>query len=409
MSKVIVVGGGAAGLMAAYSAAYNGHAVTLIERNEKCGKKIYITGKGRCNLTNTCDEEEYFDKIVSNSKFMYSSFYCFTNHMTMELFRDELGLAIKTERGGRVFPQSDKASDVTAALLRGLNRYNVDIKYNCYVTDLIIDNNIIKGVATDSGNYYADSVILANGGNSYASTGSDGNGYSLAKKAGHTIKSPKPALVPMNTATKWPLSLQGLALKNVKTTFKKGNKTLYEEQGEMLFTHFGISGPLVLTASSYIGKWLENDTVDLYIDCKPALSMDELESRIQRDFDAKPNQQYKNSLGKLLPSKMIDIIVDLSNIQGNKQVNAVTKEERRRLAFLLKNLKITISSLRGFNEAIITQGGVNVKEINPSTLESKLCKGLYIAGELLDIDAVTGGYNLQAAWSTGRLAGLSIE
>lgn len=409
MSKVIVVGGGAAGLMAAYSAASIGHSVTIIERNEKCGKKIYITGKGRCNLTNVCDAKDFFDKIVTNSKFMYSSFYSFSNHMTMELFQDELGLTIKTERGGRVFPASDKASDVTASLLRGLKKYNVKIMLNSYVSDLIIEENNVIGVISDSKKIYADSVILCNGGNSYATTGSDGNGYKLAKQAGHTIRVPKPALVPMNTVEKWPLTLQGLALKNVKTSFRTGKKTLFEDQGEMLFTHFGISGPLVLTASSYIGKWLEKTPVDLFIDCKPALSIDELEVRIQKDFDIKPNQQFKNSLGKLLPSKMINTIVELSGIQENKQVNSVTKEERRNLASLLKNIKLTINSLRGFNEAIITQGGVSVKEINPSTLESKLCKRLYFAGELLDIDAETGGYNLQVAWSTGHQAGMSIE
>lgn len=409
MSKVIVVGGGAAGLMAAYAAAANGHSVIILERNEKCGKKIYITGKGRCNLTNACDEEDFFDKIVTNSKFMYSSFYSFSNHMAIDLFQNELKLPVKIERGNRIFPESDKASDVTAALLRGLRKYNTDIRLNCFVKELIIENNVVRGVVTDTGAVFADSVILATGGSSYASTGSDGNGYTLAIQAGHSIQAPEPALVPMNTIEQWPPALQGLALKNVRTTFKKGSKTIFDEQGEMLFTHFGISGPLILTASSYIGRWIGKETIHLYIDCKPALSIDGLEARIQKDFDERPNVRYKNSLGRLLPAKMISTIVELSGISGEKQVNAITKEERSRLAALLKNLKITIKSLRGFNEAIITRGGVNVKEVNPSTLESKLCRDLYFAGELLDIDAVTGGYNLQVAWSTGHLAGAGIE
>jgi len=414
LSDVIIIGGGAAGLMAAYSASISGHKVTIIERNEKCGKKIYITGKGRCNLTNACDYEDFFDHVVTNSKFMYSPFYSFTNTQVIDLFSKELNMPVKIERGERAFPVSDKASDVTKALLNALKKFNVKIIYNTIVKELIIENNSVKGVITNTESLFCDYVIIATGGKSYPSTGSDGSGYNLAKDAGHSVTPLYPALVPMNTLEKWPLNLQGLALKNVRVTFSQKNKTLYTGMGEMLFTHFGVSGPLVITASSYLSKLIHSDKaynndICMTIDLKPALSIPELEDRILRDFNLRNNQQFKNSLNKLLPSKIIPEIVEMSGIKPEKMVNMVTKEERHNLAVLIKELVIHIKDFRGFGEAIITQGGVNVKEINPSTMESKICKGLYFAGEIIDIDAVTGGYNLQIAWSTGYLAGISIE
>ncbi len=408
MSKVIIAGAGAAGMMAAYAAAKNGHEVTILERNEKCGKKIYITGKGRCNVTNDCDILDFFDKIVTNSKFMYSALYGFTNYQTMELFTEEFGLKLKTERGGRVFPMSDKSSDVISALTRALKKLNVDTKLNTRITDVLIENGTVKGVKANNRIYDADAVIIATGGLSYPSTGSDGDGYTFAKAAGHTIKQTSPGLVPMVAKENWVKELQGLALKNVTAEYYQNGKKLYSEFGEMLFTHFGVSGPLILTASSYIGNYLAKGNVTLCIDCKPALSHDELEQRILRDFEAQTNVQFKNSLGKLLPRKLIPVVVELSEIKSDKPVNSVTREERIRLAGVIKKLQVTITGFRDYNEAIITRGGVNVKEINPSTLESKLCKNLYFAGEVLDIDAVTGGYNLQIAWSTGYLAGSSI-
>lgn len=411
MSKVIIIGAGAAGMMAAYAAAKNGHSVTIIERNEKCGKKIYITGKGRCNLTNACEPDVFFENVITNSKFMYSSFYTLSNTQTMELFSDELGLHIKTERGGRVFPESDKSSDVISALTRALKRYDVKILFNVKVVKLIINDNVIKGVQlTDGSSVEADSVIVATGGISYKSTGSDGDGYKFARQAGHTIKSTSPSLVPMNTKEEWVTSLQGLSLKNVTVSFFSGDKKIYEEFGEMLFTHFGVSGPLILTASSRIGKQIYNNNgnIKMFIDCKPALSEDELEQRIIRDFETMLNQQFKNALGKLFPKKLIPVIVNLSGIKPEKPVNSITKDERHKLAHMIKSLPITILGLRDYNEAIITRGGISVNEINPSTMESKLCNNLFFAGEVLDVDAVTGGYNLQIAWSTGYLAGLSV-
>lgn len=407
-----MIGAGAAGMMAAYSAAINGHRVTMIDKNEKCGKKIYITGKGRCNLTNDCEPDDFFDRIVTNSKFMYSSFYTLSNIQTMDLFSNELNLNIKTERGGRVFPASDKSSDVISALNRALKRCGVKIILNNRVKSLLIENNNIKGVVLDNKTeLHADSVIVATGGLSYKLTGSDGDGYIFAKEAGHKINPTSPSLVPMETKEEWVKSLQGLSLKNVSVSFYQNNKKLYSEFGEMLFTHYGVSGPLILTASSYISKYMNtsSEKIKLYIDCKPALTEDELEHRIIRDFEENTNQQFKNALGKLLPRKLIPVIVSLSGIKSDKTVNSVTKEERKQLAVLIKALQITITGSRDYNEAIITHGGVDVREINPSTLESKLCSNLYFAGEVLDIDAVTGGYNLQVAWSTGYLAGISVR
>lgn len=410
MSKVIVIGAGAAGMMAAYSAALNNHEVIIIEKNEKCGKKIYITGKGRCNITNACDAEEFFDMMISNKKFMYSPFYSMTNYQVMDLFEQTFGLKIKTERGNRVFPLSDKSSDVINSLIKAIKKQGVTVKLGVSVNELIIENDEIKGVKTDDGIYKADSVIVATGGLSYPSTGSTGDGYKFAKYAGHEVTKLMPALVPLETKEKWVTELQGLSLKNIKVSFTCDNKELYSDFGEMIFTHFGVSGPVILSASSLLTKRLHNNNViKLSIDLKPALTLEQLDKRIMRDFEEQSNQQFKNSLGKLLPKKIIPVIISLTGINSKKQVNAITKEERMKLAKTLKNLECTITKPRGFNEAIITQGGINVKEINPATMESKICKGLYFAGEVLDVDAVTGGYNLQIAWSTGYLAGLSIQ
>jgi len=410
MSKVIIIGAGAAGMMAAYSAAINNHEVIIFEKNEKCGKKIYITGKGRCNVTNACDADEFFDMMISNKKFMYSPYYSMTNYQVMDLFEQTFGLALKTERGNRVFPLSDKSSDVINSLVKALKKLNVKICLNTEIKDLCIENNIIKGVKTEDRTYAADAVVVATGGLSYPSTGSTGDGYRFAKGIGHEVTKLMPALVPLEVKEKWITELQGLSLKNIRVSFSCDNKELYSDFGEMIFTHFGVSGPVILSASSFLTKRLHNNNIiKLTIDLKPALTVEQLDKRIMRDFEEQSNQQFKNSLGKLLPRKIIPVIISLTGINPKKQVNAVTKEERMKLAGILKNLECTITKPRGFNEAIITQGGVNVKEINPATMESKLCKGLYFAGEVIDVDAVTGGYNLQVAWSTGYLAGMSIE
>lgn len=408
MSKVIIIGAGAAGLMAAYGAAQNGCNVTVLEKNEKCGKKIYITGKGRCNLTNACEPDEFFDSIVSNSKFMYSPFYSLTNYGAMDLFSDTFGLEIKIERGNRVFPASDKSSDVIRALTAALGRMGVKIRLGTQVTGLIINDKKVCGVKCGDLEYDADAVIVATGGLSYASTGSTGDGYEFAKCAGHSIMKLSPALVPLETKQRWVTKLQGLSLKNINVTFTYGGKKIYSDFGEMIFTHYGVSGPVILTAGSYIGDRVSaGGVVELSIDLKPALDFERLAKRIDRDFEEHRNQQFKNSLGGLLPAKLIPVIVELSEISPEKKVNSVTREERNKLARIMKNLSCTITRLRGYNEAIITRGGINVKEINPATMESKLCKGLYFAGEVIDVDAVTGGYNLQIAWSTGYLAGIS--
>jgi len=406
MSKVVVIGAGAAGMMAAIIAKRNKNEVLLFEKNEKAGKKIYITGKGRCNLTNACDTEDLFNNIMTNKNFCYSAFYTFTNFDTIDFF-EKLGCKTKTERGGRVFPLSDKSSDVISALTRELNRLGVDIHYNTEVKDIICEDGHVKVVKLDKKEVKADKVIVATGGISYSSTGSTGDGYKFAKKIGHTVTKLTPSLVPFNIAGDECQSMQGLSLKNVELVLYKGDKTkkknvLYKDFGEMLFTHFGVSGPLVLSASCHV-----KDTKDLKIsiDLKPALTMDQLDKRILRDFNKNPNKAFKNSLDELLPKKMISVITKRSGIDLEKKINEITKEERKNLEYIIKNLEFDVTSLRGYNEAIITKGGVSVKEIDPSTMESKLVKGLYFAGEVLDIDAYTGGYNLQVAWSTGYQAG----
>ena len=410
MNKVIVVGGGAAGMMAAISAADSGAEVILIEKNEKLGKKVYITGKGRCNITNESDVENLLKNVRSNPKFLYSAFYTFDSYRMMDFLEGE-GLKLKTERGNRVFPESDKSSDVIKTLKKALEKRKVKIVLNTKVLKIEIKDGICHGVIVQSGDksgsYTADKVIVATGGCSYQSTGSTGDGYRFAKDADIKVTKCYPSLVPFNIGSDIPKRLQGLSLRNVKVTLSDKGKVLYEELGEMLFTHFGVSGPLVLSAST-LASGKDVSQMELSIDLKPALSKEQLDERILRDFSENRNSYFKNSLSRLLPAKMIPVIVELSGIDEKKQVNNITKEERNRLVNLLKRLTFKVESLRGFNEAIITKGGVSVKEINPGTMEAKKVKGLFFAGEVLDLDAVTGGYNLQIAWSTGYLAGMEI-
>ena len=407
--KVIVVGGGAAGMMAAIAAAEQGHSVEILERNEKLGKKIYITGKGRCNVTNACDLEEFFTNIVSNEKFLYSSIYQYDNQAVMDFFESN-GCPLKVERGNRVFPVSDHASDITKALADRMKALGVKITFHCKVEDLILkEDGSVGGVNTSKKERkVADRVVLATGGLSYEPTGSDGSGIKIAEKHGHKIVDPKPALVPFELQEDYGARLQGLALKNVNFSIKSGKKKVYDGFGEMLFTHFGISGPLVISASSYYTKKMYGEKVTCTIDLKPALTEEQLDKRILREFEENKNKQFKNALDKLFPAKLVPVIIDLSGIDPEKKVNEVTKEERKSLVTLIKNWEMTIVGTRGFREAIITQGGVNVKQVNPSTMESKVIPGLFFAGEMLDIDALTGGFNLQLAWSTGYLAGNSL-
>lgn len=408
---VIVVGGGAAGMMAAIAAAKEGTKAALFEKNEKLGKKIYITGKGRCNLTNACETEDFFSAINTNAKFMYSSLYTLTNFQTMELFQ-EWGLSTKVERGNRVFPVSDKSSDVIQCLGKECKRSGVDIHLNTSCLQILYDHKKACAVQTADTVWQADCIILATGGLSYPSTGSTGDGIRFAKKAGHDIVPCRPALVPMNVKESDALQMQGLSMKNVEMVFYSENRTgkkqeIYRDFGEMMFTHFGITGPIVLSASHEVGKRLENDTIYAILDCKPALSVEKLDKRIVRDFEESPNTSLKNCLGKLLPKSMIPVILKRTSMDGSVAVNQITKTERHRLVSEIKAMRFTISSLRDWKEAIITSGGVSVKEIDPSTMESKKIKHLFFAGEMMDVDAMTGGYNLQIAWSTGYLAGKS--
>ncbi|MBD5087729.1 MAG: NAD(P)/FAD-dependent oxidoreductase [Clostridiales bacterium] len=411
MKQVIVVGGGAAGMMAAITSARDGHRVTLLEQNEKLGKKLFITGKGRCNITNASDMDVLFSNVITNKKFLYSAFYQFDNYQTIAFF-EELGLKTKIERGERVFPESDKSSDVIVALQKELKKLEVKVLLYTKVEEILEENGHTKGVIVrkDGENkiFKADAVIVATGGISYPSTGSTGDGYRLAKDMGHQVTKLYPALVPFEIEDTFVKGLQGLSLKNVGLTLFAGKKKIYDGFGEMLFTHFGISGPLVLSASSYVSGYIQKQSMEVEIDLKPALTEEQLHARILRDFEEIHNKQFKNGLDKLLPQKLIPVIVELSGIQKNKSINSVTKEERNRLVNLLKHFRMAVKGLRGYNEAIITKGGISVKDINPQTMESKIINGLYFVGEVLDLDALTGGYNLQIAWSTGYLAGISI-
>lgn len=410
MSKVVIIGGGAAGMAAAIGASQCGHQVVLYEKNEKLGKKIYITGKGRCNVTNACDTEELFSHMVRNGKFLYSAIYGFTNFDMMDLL-EECGCHLKTERGGRVFPVSDKSSGVIFALERKLRELGVKVFLNEPVKGLILSDGVCRGVVLEKWDrrVEADAVIVTTGGLSYPATGSTGDGYGFAKAAGHTVTSLSPALVPFLCEEQDVKDLQGLSLKNIEVTIYNGKKLLWKEFGEMLFTHFGVSGPVVLSASSYAADTIKKTTLKMEIDLKPALSREQLDARILRDFEEAKNKQFKNSLSHLYPAKLIPVMIARSKIDPEKKVNEVTVKERQSLVDVTKAFTVTLTGLRGFNEAIITQGGIQVKEVNPSTMESKKTPGLFFAGEVLDLDGVTGGFNLQIAWSTGMLAGRSVQ
>ena len=409
MSKVLIAGGGAAGMYAAVTAAALGHKVELFEKNDRLGRKLFITGKGRCNLTNACDMEGLFDAVVTNSKFLYSSFYGCTNQDVIDFF-EHAGVRTKIERGERVFPVSDHSSDVIRALERELEKNGVKIRTNCPVKKVrISEEQVFLGYELENGSFVeGDAGIVATGGLSYPSTGSTGDGLRFAKELGHQVTECLPALVPMKCKEPWAAELQGLSLRNVRARILDGKKVLYEEFGEMLFTHYGVSGPLMLTASSFVGKRLKKKELTLEIDLKPALTDEQLDHRILRDFEENKNRQFKNALGKLFPSKLIPVMVLLSGIDPEKKVNEVTREERQAFVRLIRHLPLTLTGLRDYREAIITKGGVSVKEVDPGTMESKLVKGLYFAGEVLDLDAVTGGFNLQIAWSTGCAAGRGI-
>ena len=409
MSKVLIAGGGAAGMYAAVTAAALGHKVELFEKNDRLGRKLFITGKGRCNLTNACDMEGLFDAVVTNSKFLYSSFYGCTNQDVIDFF-EHAGVRTKIERGERVFPASDHSSDVIRALERELEKNGVKIRTNCPVKKVrISEEQVFLGYELENGSFVeGDAGIIATGGLSYPSTGSTGDGLRFAKELGHQVTECLPALVPMECKEPWAAELQGLSLRNVRARILDGKKVLYEEFGEMLFTHYGVSGPLILTASSFVGKRLKKKELTLEIDLKPALTDEQLDHRILRDFEENKNRQFKNALGKLFPSKLIPVMVLLSGIDPEKKVNEVTREERQAFVRLIRHLSLTLTGLRDYREAIITKGGVSVKEVDPGTMESKLVKGLYFAGEVLDLDAVTGGFNLQIAWSTGCAAGRGI-
>lgn len=442
MKKIAIIGGGAAGMYAAITAAQSGCQVHLFEKNEKLGKKIYITGKGRCNLTNACDVEELFDNVCTNKKFLYSAFYECTNQKMIDFF-EENGTKTKIERGNRVFPVSDKSADVIDALRNRMRKEGVQVHLNTAVQEILTQGTVseskgspegetqsenipghgkkkqnkagktlVKRVCgirlTDGTAFEADAVLVATGGFSYRTTGSTGDGYRFAEECGHKVTELYPSLVPMNTKETFAKELQGLSLRNVKLSVYDGRKCLYEDFGEMMFTHFGVTGPLVLTASTVVAKKLKEKELHLEIDLKPALTTEQLDARILREFEEAKNKQFKNVIGSLFPAKLTPVMLRLSGIMPEKKVNEITREEREAFVHLIKHLQLTATGLRDYNEAIITKGGVSVKEINPSTMESKLVAGLYFAGEVLDLDAVTGGFNLQIAWSTGYLAGRSM-
>ena len=423
----MVIGGGAAGMMAAVTAAGNGHEVHVFEKNEKLGKKLFITGKGRCNLTNACDMDTLFASVVSNPKFLYSAFYGFTNEQAIEFFED-IGLRTKTERGNRVFPLSDHSSDVIRVLEKEMERRNVQVHLHSEVKEVLTDGAAFLGLLFRNGKKETgDACIIATGGLSYPSTGSTGDGYRFGEVTGHKVTKLMPALVPMEVKEWYAKELQGLSLRNVAAAVYDGKKKLYEEFGEMLFTHYGVSGPVILSASSVVGRRIGTGTVTeagpekkqasekrtakeltLKIDLKPALTAEQLDQRVLREFEDQKNKQFKNAVDKLFPAKLKPVMIELSKIPPEKKVHEITKEERRGFVELIKNFRMTLTGLRGFSEAIITRGGVSVRDIDPGTMESRYVKRLYFAGEVLDLDALTGGFNLQIAWSTGYAAGNAI-
>lgn len=422
MSKVLIVGGGAAGMIAAAFCAAGGHQVSLYEKNEKLGKKIYITGKGRCNLTNACEAESLFQNVVSNPRFLYSAFHRFSNQDTISYFQS-IGLNTKIERGQRVFPASDHSSDVIRVLENELKRRQVKVFLNTRAVSLFTEGGRFAGIELEGGEKAAgDACILATGGLSYPSTGSTGDGYLFAKRLGHTVTALSPSLVSLILGSPASKELEGISLQNIAVKIRMDapvtdgkskkkltcGKYIYEDFGEMVFTAHGASGPVILSASSYLAPYIKEYAFSLHIDLKPALSLEQLDARILRDFEEAKNKRYKNALEHLLPRKLIGVIIKLSGISPEKQVNAVSKEERKRLAVILKDFCFPIKALGDFSEAVITKGGIQVKEINPSTMESKLVPGLYFAGEIMDVDALTGGFNLQIAWSSGALAAASI-
>ena len=413
MSKVLVVGGGAAGMMAAIAAAEKGQQVSLFDKNEKLGKKLFLTGKGRCNLTNAVEIEELLNAVLTNPRFLYSAFYRFTNLQVMDFFTNN-GVPLKIERGNRVFPASNHSSDIIRGLQKRMEALGVRIYLNSAVSEIVVKDKQeqgkqVQGIKLENQEVVeGDACIIATGGLSYPLTGSTGDGFRFAKEMGHKVTELVPGLVSLKAEEWYVKQLQGLSLRNVSIRIMDGNKRLYDEFGEMLFTHYGVSGPIILSASSIIGKRLREMSLSMTIDLKPALTFEQLDKRLLKEFQEQQNRQFKNAINSLFPAKLEHIMMELSGIPGEKRVHEVTKEERRRFVHLIKAFPVTLIGLRGFQEAIITKGGVDVKEINPASMESKLVKGLYFAGEVLDLDAVTGGFNLQIAWSTGYLAGTSV-
>ena len=414
MSKVLIIGGGAAGMMAGVFAARNHHEVHILEKNEKLGKKVFITGKGRCNVANACDTEELFPAVMSNPKFLYSGFYSFGPQDVMNFF-EEAGVPLKVERGNRVFPQSDHSSDIIRALERELKKAGAKVHLHTTVKEIVKkpEAEKVTGVILEDGTFMeGDAVIVATGGFSYQSTGSTGDGYRFARELGLKVTDISPSLVPLKTKEDYIPKLQGLSLKNTGLTIKNGKKVLYEDFGEMMFTHFGVTGPMILSASAHIGAKLakaENGELCAYLDLKPALTKEQLDARILREFETGQNKQFKNVIGVLFPSSLTPVMLELGGIPAEKKIHDISREERQHFVDLVKAFPFTITGMGEFKEAIITKGGVSVKEINPGTMESKKISGLYFSGEVLDLDAVTGGYNLQIAWSTAYLAAQAIQ
>lgn len=423
MSKILIIGGGAAGMMAGVYLARAGHEVHILEKNEKLGKKVYITGKGRCNVTNNCDTEELFRAVMSNPKFLYSAFYSFTPQDVMEFF-EEAGVPLKTERGNRVFPVSDHSSDIIRGLERELKKAGAHIHLRTEVKTVKVSpyeepdvdekkahHSRVTGVELADGSFMeGDHVLVATGGLSYQSTGSTGDGYRFAEETGHKVKELSPSLVPLKTKEDYIPRLQGLSLKNTELTIKSGKKVLFQDFGEMMFTHFGVTGPMILSASAHIGKQLQKSgELNAYLDLKPALTMEQLDARILREFEAGQNKQFKNVIGVLFPSSLTPVMLELGGISPEKKIHDISREERIHFEELVKAFSFTINGMGEYKEAVITRGGVSVKDIQPGTMESRKVKNLYFIGEVLDLDAVTGGYNLQIAWSTAYLAAMALK